>query len=201
MKIIVIGATGTIGLAVADTLAAQGHNVVRASRRSGVKVNIDEPASIAALYRTVTDVDAVVCCAGNGIFRALSDLTDDDLAAAIRSKLLGQVNVIRQGLAHVRDNGSITITTGVLSRQPMPGGAALSLVNGGLESFVMSAAFEAPRGIRVNAVRPPWVRETLVALSMDPSIGLPAETVAKAYAASVAGGYNGEAIDPKAFAR
>jgi len=60
----------------------------------------------------------------------------------------------------------------------MPGGAVISLVNAGLEGFVRAAALELPRGVRVNAVAPGWVRETLVALKMDPSPGVPAAQVA-----------------------
>ena len=100
----------------------------------------------------------------------------------------------------MRDGGSVTVTSGVLAQRPMPGGAAISMVNAGLEGFVRGAAAEATRGVRVNVVSPPWVSETLVALKMDPSQGLPAATVARAYVAAVTGRGNGETLDPAAFA-
>ncbi len=109
---------------------------------------------------------------------------------------MGQVNVIRLGFDHVSDGGSITVTSGVLARLPMAGSAAISLVNAGLEGFVRAAALEAPRRIRVNVVSPPWVSETLVALKMDPSQGLPAATVARAYVRSVNGTETGAVIEP-----
>jgi NAD(P)-dependent dehydrogenase (short-subunit alcohol dehydrogenase family) len=199
MKVIVIGATGTIGRAVADALAT-GHEVVRASRRGDVKVDIEDARSIAALFQQVKDVDAVVSCAGSARFVPLAQLTDADIAYSLQSKLMGQVNLIRQALGSVRAGGSVTVTSGVLARQPMPGGAAISMVNAGLEGFVRGAAAEAPRGVRVNAVSPPWVTETLVALKMDPSPGLPAATVARAYVAAVTGRASGETLDPAAFA-
>lgn len=199
MKIIVIGATGTIGRAVADALA-KGHEVVRASRRGDVAVDLEDKRSIAALFEQVKDVDAVVSCAGGARFVPLSRLSDDDIAYSLKSKLMGQVNLIRQALGYVREGGSVTVTSGVLAQRPMPGGAAISLVNAGLEGFVRGAAAEAPRGVRVNAVSPPWVTETLVALKMDPSLGLPAKTVARAYVAAVTGRSNGETLDPAAFA-
>jgi NAD(P)-dependent dehydrogenase (short-subunit alcohol dehydrogenase family) len=199
MKVIVIGATGTIGRVVADALATE-HEVVRASRQGDVKVDIEDPRSIEALFRRVKDVDAVVSCAGNARFVPLLQLSDDDIAYSLKSKLLGQVELIRQALQHVREGGSVTVTSGVLAQRPMPGGAAISMVNAGLEGFVRGAAAEAPRGVRVNAVSPPWVSETLVALKMDPAHGLPAATVARAYVAAVTGRANGETLDPAAFA-
>jgi NAD(P)-dependent dehydrogenase (short-subunit alcohol dehydrogenase family) len=199
MKVIVIGSTGTIGRAVADALATS-HEVVRASRRGDVRVDIEDKHSIAALFRQLKDVDAVVSCAGNARFVPLAQLSDDDISYSIKSKLLGQVELIRQSLGYVREGGSVTVTSGVLAQRPMPGGAAVSMVNAGLEGFVRGAAAEATRGVRVNVVSPPWVSETLVALKMDPSQGLPASTVARAYVAAVTGRANGETLDPTAFA-
>ena len=199
MKIIVIGATGTIGRAVADALAA-GHDVVRASRHGDVKVDLEDRRSVATLFEQVKEVDAVVSCAGNGRFAPLAQLSDEDFAYSLESKLMGQVNLIRGALRNLRDGGSVTVTSGVLAHKPMPGGAAISMVNAGLEGFVRAAAAEAPRGLRVNVVSPPWVTETLLALKMDPSWGLPAATVARAYVAAVMGRHNGETLDPAVFA-
>src|SRR5437879_7764576 len=97
---------------------------------------------------------------------------------------MGQVNLVRYGLGSVVDGGSITITNGVLAQQPSRGSAAISLVNAGLEGFARAAALEAPRGIRINVVSPPWVTETLQALGMPPHGGLPAAPGAQRDAAS-----------------
>ena len=83
----------------------------------------------------------------------------------------------------------------------MSGSAAISLVNAGIEGFVRAAALEAPRGIRVNAVSPPWVSETLQALKIDPSQGLPASVVARSYVQSVTGTDTGLTIEPSAEPR
>ena len=124
MKIIVVGATGTIGAAVAKALAANKHEVVAASRNGAVKVNLDEPASIRAMFDTVRDVDAVISCAGNAVFKPFADLTDADYELCLRSKLMGQVALARTAKDQLRDGGSITVTTGVLAMRPMPGSAA-----------------------------------------------------------------------------
>ena len=196
MKIIVVGATGTIGAAVAKALAANKHEVVAASRNGAVKVNLDEPASIRAMFDTVRDVDAVISCAGNAVFKPFADLTDADYELCLRSKLMGQVALARTAKDQLRDGGSITVTTGVLAMRPMPGSAAISLVNAGLEGFVRAAALEMPRRLRINAVSPPWVKETLVKLRMDPAPGLAAADVAKAYVAAVEGADQGKILEP-----
>ena len=194
MKIAVIGATGTIGRSVADELEKRGHEVVRASRKSPIAVDIEEASSIEALFEGVPDLDAVVCCAGGAGWGPLSSLSDDVFTHSLHYKLMGQVNVVRIAEKRLRDNGSITVTSGVLATKPMPGSAAVSLVNAGLEGFVRAAALDMPRGIRVNVVSPPWVTETLRARKMDESIGSPAASVAKAYVSSVEGRTNGQVI-------
>jgi NAD(P)-dependent dehydrogenase (short-subunit alcohol dehydrogenase family) len=146
-------------------------------------------------------VDAVVCCAGTAAFKPLAQLTDADFQLSLRSKLMGQVNLGRVAMKHLRDGGSITLTSGVLAREPMPGGAAISLVNAAVEGFVTGAAIELPRGLRVNVVSPPWISETLAALKMDPAGGIPAAACAKAYVAAVEGSDQGRTIDARAYAR
>ncbi|HEX2833220.1 MAG TPA: short chain dehydrogenase [Thermoanaerobaculia bacterium] len=196
MRILIIGAHGTIGREIVHALA--DHDLISASRgNADIHVDITDPASIRALYEKVGKVDAVISAAGSGAWKALHDLTDDDFARSLGYKLMGQVNVVRYGFDHVNDGGSITTTSGILSRSPMAGSAAISLVNSGLEGFTRAAALEAPRGIRVNVVSPPWVTETLIAMgSKDLSHGLPAATVAKAYVRSVTGNESGQVIEP-----
>lgn len=198
MKILVIGASGTLGSEVVRLLKAR-HDVVQASRsRSELKVDIEVAGSIKSLFGTVGQVDAVVCVAGEGKFVPLAKLSDEDFAFSIRSKLMGQVNVVRYGLEHVRPNGSITITSGVLSHRPMAGSGAISLVNAGLEGFARAAALEAPHGIRVNAVSPPWATETLRQFKMDPAGGRPAAEIAALFVQVVEGKDQGRVIE---FAR
>ena len=195
MRILVIGATGTIGRAVAASLSQAGHEVIEATSKSTpLKVDIANPASIQAMFARVGTVDAVVCAAGAARFKPFDQLTDDDYRFCLDNKLMGQANVVRLGFAHVKDGGSITVTSGVLAQSPMVGSGAISLVNAGLEGFVRAAALEAPKGIRVNVVSPPWVTETLIAYKMDPAHGTPAAEVAKAYVRSVTGKDNGATI-------
>ncbi|MGI9039627.1 MAG: short chain dehydrogenase [Gemmatimonadales bacterium] len=195
MRIVVIGATGTIGSAVVATLGS--HVIIAAGRqRAQQRVDLSNPGSIREMYRAVGRVDAVVCTAGEAAFAPLSELTVDDFQLSLSSKLMGQVNLVRSGLDQLADGGSFTLTSGVLARLPSPGSAAVSLVNAGLEGFVRAAALEMPRRIRINIVSPGWVAETLKAMGRDPAEGTPAAVVARAYRESVEGSGNGSVIEP-----
>jgi NAD(P)-dependent dehydrogenase (short-subunit alcohol dehydrogenase family) len=198
MKIVVIGATGTIGGAVVKLLS-QRHQVIAVSRSSGdYRADITNKASIETTLSAIGKVDAIVSAAGGAVFKALAALTDSDFDKSLHDKLMGQVNVVRAGAQYVLHGGSITLTSGILAQEPIPGSAAISLVNAGLEGFGRAAALELQDAkVRVNVVSPPWVKETLVALKMNPSSGMPADEVAKAYAQSVEGSATGEIIDAR----
>jgi NAD(P)-dependent dehydrogenase (short-subunit alcohol dehydrogenase family) len=195
MRILVIGATGTIGKEIVAALQG-AHDVVPASRNTGIEVDIRDVESVRRMYRQAGRVQAVICASGSGAWKPLEELTDEDFAITLGYKLMGQVNVIRQGLGAVADGGSITVTSGVLSHKPMKNSAAISMVNSGLEGFVRAAALEAPRGIRVNVVSPPWASETLVAMGGDGAHGMPSAHIAKAYVESVTGQQTGATIEP-----
>lgn len=192
MKIVVIGGAGTIGRAVVNELRDR-HDVVVASRSGDVSVDIRDPASIDAMYERVGEVDAVVSAAGGAPFVALQDATPADFAHGFADKLAGQINVVVRGLRYIRDNGSFTLITGVLAREPIATGAISSAVNGGLEAFVMAAAAEMPRGIRINAVSPSVLEESLDKYGeFFPGFApVPARHVARAYAKSVEGVHTG----------
>jgi NAD(P)-dependent dehydrogenase (short-subunit alcohol dehydrogenase family) len=197
LKILLVGASGTLGGAVALALAGR-HEIVPVRHRAGpLRVELGDPESIRALYRQVGPVDAVVSTAGVARFGPLPQLSDDDFELGLRNKLMGQVNLVRFGLDVVRDGGSFTLSSGSLAREPMPGGSAIGLANAGLEGFVRGAALDLPRGLRINVVSSPWVTETLIAMGRDPVGALPAVRVARAYVASVEGTLTGEVLDPR----
>jgi NAD(P)-dependent dehydrogenase (short-subunit alcohol dehydrogenase family) len=198
MRILLVGATGTIGRAVAALLRPR-HDVVEASRhKARYHVDIANEDSIRSLYEDVGHVDAVVSTAGQAVWKLLADLADADFAFSLRNKLMGQVNLVRIGVNWVRDSGSgsFTLTSGILAHQPTPGSAAVSTVNAGVEAFARAAALELPRGLRINVVSPPWVSETLQAMGRDPAGGLPAADVARSYVESVEGTQTGAIITP-----
>lgn len=200
MRVIVVGGTGTIGSAVVAALSGRHEVVVVGRNRGSVQVDLASPDSIRAMFQSVGAFDAVVSAAGQAKFASLDELTDADYQFSFTNKLMGQVNLVRIGRQFIADSGSFTLTSGVLSHEPMKGSASISMVNAGLDGFIRAAALELPRGMRVNVVSPPWVTETLIARNMDPVHGMPAASVARAYLASVEGTMTGQTIDPRKFA-
>jgi NAD(P)-dependent dehydrogenase (short-subunit alcohol dehydrogenase family) len=196
MRILLIGGTGTIGSAV-YTLLAQSHEVLRCTRSGeDLKVDMAVPSSIRAMFETAGPFDALVCTAGQARFAPLDKLQDEDFAFTLVNKLMGQVNLVRFGRKFINNGGSFTLTSGILSQQPIVGSAAVSLVNAGLEGFVRAAALDLPREVRINVVSPPWVSETLVKMGRDPAPGMPAAQVALAYQESVEGDRTGHVLSP-----
>jgi NAD(P)-dependent dehydrogenase (short-subunit alcohol dehydrogenase family) len=197
MRILLIGPNGRLGAAVHDALTAR-HELVMASRNHGdVSVDIRDPQSIAAMYEQVGRVDAVACAAGGAPYKSLIELTYEDLQAGASDKLLGQVELVRQGIAHVADDGSFTLITGILARHPIRTGAVSSLVNGALEAFVRAAAIELPRGQRINAVSPTVFTEALdVYGGFFPGfLSVPVRDVAATYVRSIEGADTGQVYE------
>lgn len=154
MKILLVGSGGHVGGVARDEFEKRGHEVISATRSTDPGVDTSDASSISNLLRSVGTVDAIVVAVGSAAFKPVTELTRDDYSAAFTSKTLGQIEFVTQGLDHLSDGGSITFVTGVLSREPIPTAAAAAMTNGAVESFVVSAAPELPRGIRINAVSP-----------------------------------------------
>ena len=196
MKILVIGAEGPIGKVVARELSKR-HDVLRGGRSSGdVCVDIADVGSIREMYDSQKDLDAVVCVAGEAKWDDLRSLSDDDFYVGIRSKLMGQVNLVRLGLDELNQNGSFTLTTGILADDPVPKTTSAALVNGGIHAFVKAAALEMDRGLRVNAVAPGLVEASAEKYgSFFPGhLAISMESAVSGYIRSVEGKGNGQII-------
>jgi len=194
MKILLIGAAGTIWSAVAAELAPR-HEIIRIGRNSGdERVDISDSASIRKLFERVGKFDALICAAGNVSFRPLGEMSETDFALGLQDKLMGQVNLLLIGRDYANDGASFTFTTGITSHDPIRTGASASLVNGAIDSFVKAAAIELPRGLRVNSVSPNVLVEAMGSYApyfrgFKP---VPAADVALAYAKSVEGLQTGQ---------
>src|SRR4051794_203757 len=139
MRIVVVGATGTIGKAVAQLLKDKGHEVIEASRSTQPAVDITDPSSIDAFYSQLGEVDAIVSTAGDAVPGPLDKITDEQLQFSLNSKLQGQINVVRKGLSHLRPNGVFVITGGFLAYKPSPQTSMYAIANSGLEGFAKAA--------------------------------------------------------------
>lgn len=188
-KILVIGAQGLIGAQVVKALGEE--RCIRASRNSGERVDISDPELLAALFDRIGELDGVVCTGGAARFKPWDQLTDEDWTFSLANKLLGQVNVVRYGVKTVRPGGAITLTTGLAAQYPSPGSAIITTVNAAVEAFVRAAAAEPSISVRVSAVSPGWVAETLQAMGRDPAGGIPAADVAQVFVRQLRDGPSG----------
>jgi NAD(P)-dependent dehydrogenase (short-subunit alcohol dehydrogenase family) len=196
MKIIVIGAGGDIGATICAELGAR-HDLIQVGRTSGdIHADIADAASIRAMYAKTGMVDAVVSATGTVHFGPLTDFTAEQFMIGLHNKVMGQINVVLQGFAHVTDGGSFTLTSGVLDRDPIRMGAGAALANGALGGFVVGAAIEMPRGQRINVVSPGLLQASVGRYGdwfpgHDP---VPSDRVGRAYAKSVEGAVTGKVI-------
>ena len=175
MKILVIGAGGTIGRAVVDALAE--HEVVGVGRNSGaVRADLADYASLRAMYEQVGRVDAVLCVAGAAAFGTLAELTDEDVELTLQT-LRGRIALVRYGLPHVRDGGGFVLTSGDLSSRPTPTSTIVTPAGAAVEAVVRTAALALPRGLRILGVSPPLIRESALKLGLSEQ-GVPAARVA-----------------------
>lgn len=194
MKVLLIGASGTIGQFIDQELAKR-HEVVRIGRSSGdFKVDISDSSSIRRLFEQVGAFDALVCAAGNVTFAPLADMSEEHYQLGLKDKLMGQVNLLLIGREFINDGGSFTFTTGITSHDPIRTGSSASLVNAAVDAFVKAAAIELPRGLRVNSVSPNVLVEAMPAYApyfrgFKPVAGA---EVALAYAKSVEGLQTGQ---------
>lgn len=194
MRVLVIGGSGLIGGAVSAALRGD-HEVLEASRGGDLRVDITDAESIARLFAQVGQVDAVVCAVGSVPWRRLDDLTPADYEAAFRGKVLAQIDVARFAWSMLADGGSITLTTGILARAAVPTGAAAAMANGAIESFVIAAAAEMTRGIRINAVSPTVLAEATGYHDLFAGFPpVPAAAVGAAYREVVEGDANGAIV-------
>ena len=194
MKILLIGAHGTIGSAIDRELSPR-HEIVRIGRKSGdFQVDISDSASIRQLFEHTGRFDALICAAGNVSFVPLMEMSEKDFALGLQDKLMGQVNLLLIGREFANDGASFTFTSGVISREPIRTGSSAALVNAALDGFVKAAAIELPRGLRVNSVSPTVLEEAMEHYApyfrgFKPVAGA---DVALAYAKSVEGLHTGQ---------
>ncbi|HZU52903.1 MAG TPA: short chain dehydrogenase [Holophagaceae bacterium] len=165
-RILLVGASGTLGRAVAAELGTR-HDIIQAGRTGGdVRMDLTDPASLVKALASLGKLDAVISTAGHVKFAPLEafqagPLAESGYGIGLADKLMGQVNLALAAREHLNDGGSITLTSGILSGQPIVAGSSASMVNGAMDAFVRAAAIELPRGIRINAVSPNVLAESM----------------------------------------
>ena len=196
MKILVIGGNGTIGKPVSNYLS-ETDEVLIAGRNSGdLNIDIADSESIRSALQTIGKVDAIVCIAGEAKWDDFEHLTEQDYYIGIKSKLMGQVNLVRIGRDFIKPNGSITLSTGILADDPVIKTASAAMVNGGLHSFIKAVSLELNGSPRVNVVSLGMVEDAYEKYKnyFPGHNAVPMNKVVKAYERSIKGNGNGEII-------
>lgn len=160
MKIIIVGATGTMGTYLANVFE-KDHEIIRVGSKSGdIHADITSPESIKNMFRQVGSFDALICTAGPSYVGPWKGMTDKEFRRGIDGKLMGQVNLVLIGQDYINPKGSFTLITGALTHEPVLNFASASAANGGVETFVRAAAIELQNGVRINAVSPTVIEDS-----------------------------------------
>jgi NAD(P)-dependent dehydrogenase (short-subunit alcohol dehydrogenase family) len=161
MKIIIVGASGTMGQYLTSILEKENHEVIRANRTSGdVQVDITSPDSIKEMFEKLSAFDALISTAGPTYVGPWKNLTHQTFKTGIDGKLMGQINLVLIGQHYIKAKGSFTLITGALTHEPQRNFANASAANGAIEGFVRAAAIELNSGIRINAVSPTVIEDS-----------------------------------------
>lgn len=196
MRILVVGGEGTVGKAAISGFSNK-HEIIRAGRKSGdIKVDVMDEASVKAMFDTLKTVDAVVACTGHSHFGPVSDMTPTQFLDGFKDKVMGQVNLVLVGMPYVSDGGSFTLTSGILSRDPVRQGSNAAATDGALDAFVIGAAIEMPRGLRINVVSPGLLADAAQRYDgyFPGHMPVSSDRIGFAFAKSVEGAINGQVI-------
>jgi NAD(P)-dependent dehydrogenase (short-subunit alcohol dehydrogenase family) len=195
-RIVVVGASGTIGKAIVQRIEEKGHTAIRISRNSGdFRADILDKKSLEDVFQHIGQFDAVASAAGDARAGALETLTDADFFASIHSKMMGQINLVRAAFPFIADGGSFSLVSGILSDEPIAGGVIGTMVNGAIEGFVKALSYELPRGLRINCISPGVLAESTGYHAYFPGfIPVDGRRVAIAYERSIFGVINGRIV-------
>jgi len=196
MKILIVGGNGTIGKTVTERLN-QDHEIIIAGRSSGdVTVDIASSSSIEKMFKEVGLVDAIVNIAGDAKWDKFENLTEEDFYIGIKSKMMGQVNLVRLGIPFLNEGGSVTLTTGILADEPVDMTTSAAMVNGAIQSFTKAVALELKNGIRVNVVSADLVEDAYEKYKdyFPGNTPVPMRKVVDGYIKCLFGRINGEVV-------
>lgn len=161
MKILLIGASGTLGSKIRKRLE-DDNEIIGVGRSSGdIQADITDPASINSLFRKAVNLDAVIVTAGSAPMKPLDEMENDDFMEGIKSKMMGQINVALTAMEYLNEAGSVTLTSGILAEDPIPNGTILSTVNNAVNGFVIGSYGEfLQKNLRINVVSPALVEDS-----------------------------------------
>lgn len=154
MKIIIVGATGTMGMHLTSAFKKENEVITAASKGGDILVDITSTVSIENMYKEAGAFDALISTAGPTYVGPWKKMTDKEFRKGVEGKMMGQINLVLIGQHYINAKGSFSLITGALTHDPQKNFANASAANGAVEAFVRAAAIELENGIRINAVSP-----------------------------------------------
>lgn len=154
MKIIIVGASGTMGKHLTAAFSKEHEVITAATEGCDIPVDITSTESIENMFKTAGPFDALISTAGPTFVGPWKKLTDKEFRQGVEGKMMGQINLVLIGQHYINSRGSFTLITGALSHDPQKHFSNASAANGAVEGFVRAAAIELENGIRINAVSP-----------------------------------------------
>lgn len=199
MKILVIGGPGIVGSGIVNLLK-QEHEVISIGRTRGDdQVDLENRDSVVQLFKKHKNIDGVISTTGDGKITPFTQLSETDINLAINSKLKANINLLQEGIKQINKNGFIIVTSGIASKFPIAGGSSLSMACAGIEGLVRAVAVEPTNGIRINAVSPSFVKETMELFGMDSTSGISSTHTAKVFKQVIDSDQHGQIINVSDF--
>jgi NAD(P)-dependent dehydrogenase (short-subunit alcohol dehydrogenase family) len=160
MRIVIVGATGTMGKYLAGAFEKE-HEIIRVGSSGGdIRADITQLESIESLFEQVGNFDALISTAGPSYVGPWKSMTDKEFRKGLEGKLMGQINLVLVGQHYINPKGSFTLIAGALTTDPQRNFANAAAANGAIEAFVRAAAIELDHGIRINAVSPSVIEDS-----------------------------------------
>ncbi len=197
MKIIIVGATGTMGKHLTNAFG-KDHEIIRVASKGGdIQADITSTESIENLFKRTGSFDALISTAGPTYVGPWETLTDKEFRKGVEGKMMGQINLVLIGQKYINTKGSFTLISGALTHEPQLNFANASAANGAVEAFVRAAALELGNGIRINAVSPTVIEDSPQYFSFFPGeIPTTMKQLEFGFRKSVFGANTGQIIKP-----
>jgi NAD(P)-dependent dehydrogenase (short-subunit alcohol dehydrogenase family) len=126
-----------------------------------LKIDAFDFANAGKILSSVGKFDGLVSCIGGAIFKPFDELTMEDFATGLSKKCFSQLNLARAAIPLLTENGSITLTSGIIGDEPILSGSCAAAANGALNMCVSTIAAEYAGKLRINIVSPSIIENSV----------------------------------------
>ncbi|WP_196889465.1 short chain dehydrogenase [Aureivirga sp. CE67] len=198
MRILVIGGTGIVGTGIVNLLKEKHEVISVGHTRGDFQVDVKDEESIKELFEKVGEIDGIISTVGDGEMAPVLELKQKDFQFALETKLYGNVNIYKAAKKYLKENSFIIFTSGIVRSVGMPNTATLAVACSSVDALVRTLALE-ESDLRINAVSPAYVKETMELFGLDSFNGISAHDTAKVYEYIIENEMHGEIVDVVSF--